>query len=518
ASEILGSNGAAVSKMKLFTPVSATSQYVTAIAAVAAATAGGFVFNPLIGPHSTAFIFLLFVVALALFLGRGPTLLAATLSAVSWDFFFLPPVFAFRIMHLEDAILLAMYFVVSVVLGQLTTRIRRQEAIERRREERATALFLLTRDLTESKDIDEMLENAASHIEKTFTAKAAVLLPDRTQRLKRYPYPAGAFTIDDRDRQVAAHVFAHGKPAGSFTQNMPVITAMFVPLATSNETLGVMGLKFSDPRGPSTSQKLLLDDFNQQIATSLARLRLREVSEKSKLLTESERLSKTLLNSVSHEIRTPIAAIKSAVTNLAEIKDSPLSDTQKQMIGEIQEATDRLDRVVGNVLEITRLEAGRVKPKINLCDVRDLIQVVLKDVKNKLSAHKMTVAITPDLPLVQLDFVLTQQALHNLLSNAGFHTPPGTAVNVGARVDGTSLILTIADNGPGIPPECIARIFDKFYRGPSALAGGIGLGLSVTEGLILAQNGNIQVENRTEGGALFTIRLPLNRNAAATKS
>jgi two-component system sensor histidine kinase KdpD len=378
-------------------------------------------------------------------------------------------------------------------------------------------LFLLTQDLSESKNIDEMIENAASHIGKTFDAKAAVLLPDRTQRLKRYPYPAGAFTIDDRDRQVAAHVFAHGKPAGNFTLNMPVTAAMFVPLATSNETLGVIGLKFSDSRGPSDVEKELLEDFNQQIAMSLARLRLREVSEKSKLLTESERLSKTLLNSVSHEIRTPIAAIKSAVTNLADIKDAPLSISQKEMIGEIQEATERLDRVVGNVLEITRLEAGRVKPKIILCDVRDLIHVVLKDVKNELSAHKVALTIAPDLPLVQLDFVLTQQALHNLLSNVGFHTPPGTAVNVGARIDGPWLLLTVADNGPGIPPESIARIFDKFYRCPSALAGGIGLGLSVTEGLILAQNGNIQVENRPEGGALFTIRLPLNRSVAAPK-
>lgn len=491
--------------------VSLTRQYLIAIFVVWTATAMGFVVNPLLGEHSTAFIFLLVVVALALFVGRGPTLLAAALTAISWDYFFLPPVFAFRITHVEDALLLAMYFVVAVVLGQLTTRIRRQEALERQRKENATALFLLTRDLTESKNVDEMLEIAAYHMETTFHAKVAVLLPDRTQRLKHYPYPAAAFTIDDRDRQVAAHVFAHGKAAGKFTTNMPVTDAMFVPLSTNNATLGVMGLKFADPQGPTDSHKELLGRFTDQIAMAVARLRLREASEQTKILSESERLSKTLLNSVSHEIRTPIAAIKSAVTNLVDERGQ-LSNPQQEMLDEIQEATERLDRVVGNVLEITRLEAGRVKPKINLCDVRDLIQVTLKEIKHDLARHPVSLDIAPNLPLVELDFVLTQQALHNLLSNAAFHTPAGTAVKICAHTDKASLILSVADRGPGIAPESIGRIFAKFYRAPTASAGGIGLGLSVTEGLVLAQGGKIHVENRPEGGALFTIRLPLKRN------
>lgn len=491
--------------------LSTLKQYAVAVLVVCSATAGGFLFNPVLGPHSTAFIFLLVVVALALFVGRGPTLLAAALTAVAWDYFFLPPVFAFRITHVEDALLLAMYFIVAVVLGQLTSRIRRQEALERQRKENATALFVLTRDLTESKDVDEMLENAANHLKEAFHAKAAVLLPDRNQRLKRYPYPSGAFTLDDRDRQVAANVFDTRKPAGQFTENMPNLEAMFIPLATNHQALGVMGLKFADPHGPTPSQRELLNQFVEQIAMGVARLRLREVSESSKLLRESERLSKTLLNSVSHEIRTPIAGIKSAVSHLTDGHEQ-ISSSQKEMLGEIQEATERLDRVVGNVLEITRLESGRLKPKIDLCDVRDLIQVAIKETKRELAAHKVNVRTSADLPLVQLDFVLTQQALHNLLSNAAFHTPPGTSVDIDARVDAGSLILKVADNGPGIAPESIARIFDKFYRAPTAAAGGIGLGLSVTEGLIGAQGGKITVENRPEGGALFTIHLPLNRN------
>jgi len=490
---------------------SSFSQYLIAAAVVIAVTLAAFLFEPFVGIHSTAFIFLLVVVVMALFVGRGPTLLAATMSALLWDYYFLPPIYAFRITHLEDGILLGMYFGVSLVLGQLTARIRAQEKTERQREEHSTALYLLTRELTEATDPDQMLEKAVIQMERAFKAKIAVLVPDWTKRLKQYPHPASTLRINDQDREVAAWVFENGKSAGKFTDNLPLTGAFYLPLATSSETLGVIGLQFSQTFAPTIHQRNLLDAFVRQIALALDRHRLQEVSEKSKLLTESERLSKTLLNSISHEIRTPISAIKSATSNLIEFREAPLSESQQAMIAEIQEATERLNRLVGNVLEITRIESGRVKPKLNLYDVRDLIQVTLKETKKELAQHKVTLNVAADLPLVQMDFVLTQQALTNLLSNAAFHTPPGTAVQVNAAVEDHVLVLTVADRGPGIPPESIARIFDKFYRDPTAPAGGMGLGLSLVRGLVIAQGGRIQVENRPEGGAAFTICLPLNK-------
>jgi two-component system sensor histidine kinase KdpD len=181
------------------------------------------------------------------------------------------------------------------------------------------------------------------------------------------------------------------------------------------------------------------------------------------------------------------------------------------MVGEIQEAAGRLNRLVGNLLSMTRLESGHVKAKLDWCDVADLVQVTLKDIEKDLVRHKVTVGLAPGLPLVRMDFVLMQQVLTNLLLNASLHTPPGTAVQVHAAVEADTLTLTVADNGPGLPPDALPHIFDKFYRAPAAPAGGTGLGLAIVKGFVEAQGGHVKAENRPGGGAVFTIRLPIGK-------
>jgi two-component system, OmpR family, sensor histidine kinase KdpD len=336
-------------------------QYGLVIAVMLVVSVLNIVLNPIVGVHATALIYLLAVVLLGLFVQRGPILLAASLSAVVWDYFFLPPVFAFRVRHFEDALLLVMYFLVAIILGQLTTRIRAQQEAQR----------------------------------------------------------------------------------------------------------------------------------------------------KAQLIAESERLGRNLMDSMTHEIRTPIAAIKSATGNLLQFQDVPLSGSQKAMVAEICEATERLNRLVGNVLDVTRLDSGHFSAKISSCDVRDLVQVVVKETKKELAEHPLTIEIAPNVPLVApMDFVLTQQALMTLLSNAAFHTPPGTGVSL--RVwRAEELFFEVADQGPGISQESLARVFEKFYRAPNAKAGGSGLGLSVAKGFMEAQNGRIEARNASKGGAVFTIRLPL---------
>ena len=270
-----------------------------------------------------------------------------------------------------------------------------------------------------------------------------------------------------------------------------------------------MAMRLNQSSPPTIHQRNLLEAFTGQMALALDRQRLQEASEKSKVLAESERLGKTLLNSISHEIRTPIAAITTAVSGLAEAK-AATPEFQRAMVAEIQEATGRLNRLVGNLLDMTRLESGHVKPKVDWCDVSDLIHVTLKATGKELAHHQVAVEIAPELPLVRMDFVLMQQTLANLLLNAAVHTPPGTAVQVSARVEEDALIFTVADRGPGLPPESISRIFDKFYRAPTAPAGGTGLGLSIAKGFVEAQGGQIKAENRPGGGAAFIIRLPLD--------
>jgi two-component system sensor histidine kinase KdpD len=478
-------------------------QYFAASGVILLVTIAGFLFTPLVGAHATALVYLLAVVLLALFFERGPTLAAATMSAILWDYFFLPPVFAFAIHHFEDAMLFGMYFVVALILGNLTTRIRAQETAERARETRATALYLLTCDLNESPDFDQMTRRIVQQLGSSFKTQVALLLPGAAGLLE--PCTGATLEIPSAELAVAKWAFDHRQNAGNLTPHFPSATALYLPLVATGAPLGVLALKPSHPVG--WTQGDLVHALCQQIALALDRRRLSELSEKTRILAESERLSKTLLDSMSHEIRTPIAAIKSATGNLAELRNGD-DQTRASMIAEIQEATDRLNRLVGNVLEAGRLESGALKPRLTECDVRELIQVAVQELEKELLRHHLTLIIQPDLPVFPMDFVLMQQALTNLLSNAALHTPSGTSVEILARIEGNTLLLTVADRGPGIPPESLSRIFDKFYRVPNSRTGGTGLGLSLVKGFVEAHGGRVTASNRPGGGMTFEIRLP----------
>ena len=232
----------------------------------------------------------------------------------------------------------------------------------------------------------------------------------------------------------------------------------------------------------------------------------REAEIKAKLLGESERLSRTLLNSVSHELRTPIAAIISAASGLRS--SGQLSVTQQKLASEIESASSRLNRVVQSLLSAARLQAGQIRPKLDWCDVSDLVRVTLGEVANLTVAHPVQVKVATGLPLVKLDFVLTEQALANLLVNAAMHTPPGTVIEVGARLDSAMLILEVSDRGPGVPLEELPNLFDLFHRAPGAKPGGTGLGLAIVKGFVEAQGGRAEAANRADGGATFKLIMP----------
>jgi two-component system sensor histidine kinase KdpD len=486
-------------------------QYLVVGWVIAGVTLIGFLLQRVLNYHAIALVYLFAVVVLGVFVGRGPVLLAAALSALLWDFFFLEPVETLWIAHFDDAMVLGMYFVVALVLGQLTARIRAQEKEERHGQERATALYVLTRELAEAKGLDDLMERAVSRLGGMFEARVAVVLPEPGHEPGRRSHAAGTLELAERDMEAADWVFRHGQAAGKFTGHLADREALYVPMAVGAGPVGVIALRLSHAFPPTLHQWQMMEAAAQHVAMAYEEHRLQEMLERARLLAESERLSKTLLNSMSHEIRTPIAAITSAVGELQVEPPgaSPLSGPQRSMVGEIQEAAERLNRVVGNVLEITRLESGTLKPRTEVCDVNDLVHVAVKETRKQLARHRVTVEGLPGVALAPLDYVLTQQALTNLLSNAAFHTPPGTAVAVGARMEPGWLALWVADRGPGVDAEALPRVFDKFYRGPGAAAGGTGLGLSVVKGLIEAQGGRVTAENQPDGGAVFTIRLPV---------
>ena len=481
-------------------------QYLIVIGVVAAVTVAAFVFTPLVGAHATALVFLLAVVLLAVVVERGPALADATLSALSWDYFFLPPVFAFRITHFEDAMLFGMYFVVALILGQLTARIRAQEEAQRRREERATSLYLLTRELSQAVNLDQLLQIVVHHMKSLFDCEIAFLNLESVGGLK--VHSASTFEPSTGDQKTLGGILEDRQDTGELNRQHQAGNVLFVQLGSARRPVGILGLAL---RGPlPMHQQNLLEAFSQQIASALERHRLNEVADRAKLLAESERLSKTLLDSVSHEIRTPIAAIKSAAGNLAELAEfAGPNSLPREMIGEIEQAIERLNRLVGNVLEASRLESGNVRPRLNECDVAELLHVVVAETERELGSHRLTVHVASDLPLVRMDFVLMQQVLTNLLFNSVAHTPPGTAIELSAKVEENRLEMVVADHGAGIPAESLGKVFNKFYRAPNAPTGGTGLGLSLVKGFVEAHGGSVKAENRQGFGAVFTVCLPL---------
>lgn len=474
---------------------------------VAAVTGLNLGLDRVLGIYALALSYLLTVVVMALFVGRGPVFFAATLSALSWNFFFLPPRYTFYITDFQDGMMFAMYFVVALVLGQLTARIRKQQTAERQREHRATSLYLLTRELAESPDLAQLLAVVIKEVGKTFDAEVALSLPDESQPAPLTAYFASTWALSEKEQTVAAWAFQHRQAAGRGTDNLPASEGLHLPLVAGTRATGVLSLRFHRTTPLSPPQRDLLEAFVRQVALVFDRERLRDAETQAKLLAESERMGTMLLNSVSHELRTPLAAINSVASGLRSAGE--LNATQAMLTTELEEATRRLNRLVQNLLDLSRLEAGHLRTNADWHDLRDLVNVAMQDLGRSLSQHTVTVDIANDLPPVKVDAVLTEQILVNLLGNVAAHTPAGTAVELQARVENGELILRVNDTGPGLPPGDPQRLFDRFQRGPEAAAGGTGIGLSLVKGFAEAQGGNVSAENRPGGGAIFTVKLPL---------
>lgn len=448
-------------------------------------------------------VYLLVVILLSLRVGRGPVLMAGMLSALTWNFLFIPPRFTFRIQKVEDGLLFGTYFVVALVAGQLTSRIRAQAVMERQREARASALFNLTRALAEARTLDEAVFAALRQADALFRATTALCLGENGALV---PHFAGSFALDERERGVADWVFRHRRPAGRFTDTLPAAAAFHLPLLREDRAVGVLSVAPSHDGTLTLAQRDLIEAFARQLALSVEGETLRAASEREKLLAESDKLHRVLLDSVSHELRTPLAVITGSLENLA---DAPAA-LRPELVAEARGAARRLNRLVGNLLDQTRLESGALRPRLDWSDARDLVNAALESVRDETAGHPLEIVIPDDLPPIRADFALTEQALANLLLNAARHTPAATPIFItaGRERDRGRVFFTVADRGPGFPLEMRERLFQKFERGDAARAGGLGLGLSLVRGFISAQGGEVVVGENPGGGAVFTIYLP----------
>lgn len=450
---------------------------------------------------------LLTVLLIAVYIGRGPALVAALVSAISFNYFFIEPHYTFAIRRFEDIVLICLYFIIAIFAGNLTARIRQQEQWAQRNMQRIMSLYRLARETATAADLDAVLRTAVDQLQQSFAADVAILLAP-TGELQRTPHPASTLAIDDGAFAVARWAFVHGRPAGRFTDTLPNAAAHFVPLRTPNRVAGVIGLAMRNEQRLTFTQELQLETFVNQMALVIERQLLDRAARQSALLQESERLHTTLLNSISHELRTPIATIRGITELLLKPAAHADAPTRQALLTDLGDAAQRLNHLVENLLDMSRLDAGRLQIKRDWCVVSDVVGVAVQRLQPCLAQRPLTLDLPPDLPLVQMDFMLIEQVLINLLHNICNYTPPGSPVEIGAKVAEGWLWLTVADRGPGIPSELLDRIFDKFYRLPGTATGGTGLGLSICRGLVHAHGGELTASNRPDGGALFTIQLP----------
>jgi two-component system sensor histidine kinase KdpD len=454
----------------------------------------------------------LFVVLLvAVYIGRGPALLAALVSAISWNYLFIEPHFTFEITRLEDIILFLLYFVIAIVAGSLAARIRTQERQAEYNAERAMALYTLAHETATAVNMDDVLRTAVTQIGRVFDAEVAILLPSG-ERLERRLHPASTLEMDEKEFGVALWAFDNGRPAGRFTDALPSARAQYLPLRTPGRTVGAIGIRTRQQEPLAFDEQVLLETFTNQVALVIERELLDEAAEQSAMLRESERLSTTLLNSISHELRTPLATIKGAGGSLLNAQTSAAESTRMELTQTIVAGANRLNRLVENLLDMSRLESGRLQLKREWCDLGEIAGVAAKGLEECFARRTLTISIAPELPLVRVDFGLLEQVLVNLLDNACAYTPEGAHVWVAATLISTprpgSVEIVVADDGPGIPGADLERVFDKFYRVQGSAAGGTGLGLSISRGLVEAHGGTLAAVHRPGGGVQFIIRLP----------
>jgi two-component system sensor histidine kinase KdpD len=460
---------------------------VTIAAGVTAVCLAIFAFT---GYWAVALFYLLAVVLAATRLRRWPTLFLAGLSALLWDFLFIPPRFTFYITHFHDFMMFGAYFVIAIVIGHLATELREREEAERRREERATALYRLTRALAASRDLDEALPSALKLIKDSFQADAALWLRDESGlSLHR----ASLFTPSTKDESVATWVFQKKQSAGRSTDTLPDAESFHVPLVTGDRAEGVLTVRLSNL--PTLEQRELLDAFAAQLALFVNKERAVEESRAAQISRQSEKLQKTLFDSVSHELKTPLAAMTAALQQ------------RQPDCAELQQAVRRLSRTVDHLLDATRLESGLLQPVREWCDPGELVREAVA--ASGLNDNAVRLSIAKNLPIIFVDARLVQQALGALISNAGAHGGSNQPIEVSAARDDSMLVISIADHGPGLAPGEENKVFEKFYRGPRTRPGGLGLGLSIARQLVEAHGGEIVAQNRENGGARFSIRLPI---------
>ena len=490
---------------------SSFSEYLRAAAVIAVCTALAAGVFRFLSVTDVAMVYLLGVGVVAARYGRGPSVFAALGSIAVFDFFFVPPFYTFAVSDVRYLLTFAVMLAIALMISGLTLRIRAQAESARDRERRTATLYAMSRELAGARGRAELVRVVERHVADSFAAQAQILLPGDGNRVEIPVGTAPAYPIDEKERSVAQWAFDRGRVAGVGSDTLPGALARYVPLPGSAGMVGVVGVRAADPRRlQDPVLQRLLETFAAQAAVALERALVAEQAQHEQVEAEAERLRTSLLSSLSHDMRTPLGAITGAASSLLEDRGSLPEASRHDLVRTILEESTRMNRLIGNLLDMIRLESGALQVQKDWQPLEEVVGVALIRLEERLKQHPVTVRLPPDLPLLMMDGLLVEQVFVNLLENAAKYTPAGTPVEITAAAGDGAVVVDVADRGPGFPPGEEARVFDKFYRVAGATStAGVGLGLTICRGIVTAHGGRIWAENRAGGGAVFHFTLPL---------
>src|SRR6185437_15725283 len=449
-------------------------------------------------------------------LGRGPSVLTSILNVAAFDFFFVPPRFNFAISDVQYLITFGVMLSVAPVTANLMASVRQQTRVAGARERRTALLYAMSRELAATRGISNMAMVAVRHIAEVFQCQAVILLPDENDRLRYPPEPPLESSFRGADLAIAQWVAANSRQAGLGTDTLPASPGLYIPLGEQAQKLGVLAVLPANPRRVLLpEQRHLLETFTGQTGLALERARLAEAAEAASLAAQRESLRNTLLASISHDLRTPLAVVAGAGSALATRGASLDEATRMSLALTIETKAREISELVSNVLDLTRLESGQVALRRDWQMLDDLVGTAYQRLEEKLAGRPLELRLPDDLPPLYVDGTLVVQVFANLLDNIAKYTPVGTRITVSAGADGAFMRVFVEDDGPGLPPGDPNRLFEKFQRGTGeGTVVGVGLGLAICRAIIRAHGGQIEAGRRDPRGAKFEFTLPVTQGAA----
>jgi two-component system, OmpR family, sensor histidine kinase KdpD len=501
--------------------------YLRGAALAGLATLGGLLLRPYINPTNLVMVYFVAVMVAAVWLGLYPAIFVSFISVIVFDVLFVPPYYTLAIEDAQYLLTFAGLLGVSLVISTLAARAREQELAARSREAQTIALNELSQKMAASAQIPEIARTAVQYAETTLgRASALFLAPSRGESSQETMPVLLAATpglqLGDDAYEVVDWVYRHGQPAGHYTDTLASSKGYFLPLQTAGRTIGVLSVEFSqEDRRLDADQQRFLGSFASQVALALEKAQLAETARQARLLEETEKLQTALLNSISHDLRTPLASITGALSSLLEDAALLTESARTDLMLTAWEEAIRLNRLVGNLLDMTRLQSGALKMVRQPDDVEDLIGATLAQMPRRLQGRVVRSTIPQDLPLVEIDLALVVQALVNLLDNALKFAPPDKPIEIEAYAEDEWVVVAVKDRGPGLPEGDSELLFNNFFRGPGspaparAAVSGTGLGLSIARGIVETHGGRIWAENRPGGGAVFSLSLPVAETVSA---